>query len=193
MSVPDSLLPAFQAVGSRIYTSGMVSMHGGNLSTRQGDNTTITRRGSRLGFLEQDDLITTGIFKDDENTPLASSELLVHRSIYKQAHCAAIVHAHPIHSIALSFLGPLVEPQDEAGRLFIPSVPVVGFGREPTPGAFAEEIGAALKDHSVVLVHRHGCFARGMTLNEAFVFTELLEISSKILCLVKGLQGPTGT
>jgi ribulose-5-phosphate 4-epimerase/fuculose-1-phosphate aldolase len=45
-----------------------------------------------------------------------------------------------------------------------------------------------LKTHAVVVVHRHGSFARGMTLEEAYVITELLEISCRTLCLVKNLK-----
>jgi L-fuculose-phosphate aldolase len=187
VNTPVSPLPLFQTVGDRLYSQGMISMHGGNLSTRQGENVTITRRGSRLGYLLENDLVTTGIQKEDENTPSASSELLVHRAIYQQTPFTAIVHAHPVHAIALSFLSGMVEPQDEAGKIFIPSVPVVGFGREPQPGAFAQEIAQALLAHPVILVHKHGSFARGMTLEEGFVMTELLEISCRILCMVKNL------
>jgi ribulose-5-phosphate 4-epimerase/fuculose-1-phosphate aldolase len=70
-------------------------------------------------------------------------------------------------------------PQDEAGTLFIPEVPVVGFGKEPVPGCFAQEIAEVLKTRAIVLVHRHGSFARGVTLEEAYVYTELLEISCR--------------
>ena len=188
MSTPDELLSQFQAVGSDLYTRGMVSVHGGNLSARQEDKLVITRSGSRLGYLEQADLIATGVAADDENTRLASTEIGVHRAIYTKTLFKAVVHSHPIHAVALSFIGDQILPQDEGGKLFIPRVPVVGFGREPMPGGFADEIAEALQTHGAVVVHRHGCFARGMTLAEAYVITELLEISSRILCLVQGLK-----
>jgi L-fuculose-phosphate aldolase len=166
----------------------MVSMHGGNLSVRQEDSVVITRSGSRLGYLLESDLIRTGLEKDDENTRLASTELQVHRAIYRQSLCKAIVHSHPVHATALSFLRHVIHPEDEGGRLFIPDVPVIGFGKEPQPGGAAEEIAEALKTHAVVVVHRHGSFARGMTLEEAYVITELLEISCRTLCLVHTLK-----
>jgi L-fuculose-phosphate aldolase len=182
------LLPQFQAVGCDLYSRGMVSVHGGNLSIRQQDKLIITRSGSRLGYLDKPDLIETGVAADDENTRLASSEIGVHRAIYLNTLSGAVVHSHPIHAVALSFINEEIIPQDEAGRLFIPRVPVVGYGREPMPGGFAEEIAEALKTNAAVMVHKHGCFARGMTLAEAYVITELLEISSHVLCLVKGLK-----
>ncbi len=188
MGAQYDVLRSFQAVGADLYTRGMVSMHGGNLSLKQENALLITRSGSRLGYLGEQDLVATGIDRDDENTRSASSELGVHRSIYKSTLFSAVVHAHPVHATALSFLADRITPQDEAGGLFIPSVPVIGFGKEPVPGGFAQEIADALKQNAVVLVHRHGSFARGMTLEEAYVMTELLEISCRILCLVRDRQ-----
>jgi len=186
--VTDSLLSHFQSVGSDLYSRGMVSVHGGNLSIRDEDSVVITRSGSRLGYLSDSDLIRTGLEKDDENTRLASTELQVHRAIYRQGLFKAVVHSHPIHATALSFVRHIIHTEDEGGRLFIPEVPVIGFGKEPQPGGAADEIAEALKTHAVVMVHRHGSFARGMTLEEAYVITELLEISCRILCLVKDLK-----
>jgi len=111
MNITD-LLPQFQTVGSDLYTRGMVSVHGGNLSLRQEDKLVITRSGSRLGYLQQSDLIETGIATDDENTRLASTEIGVHRAIYKKTLFKAVVHSHPIHAVALSFTGDRVLPQD---------------------------------------------------------------------------------
>lgn len=188
MSNLDSLLSRFQIIGADLYGRGMVSMHGGNLSVRQGQNLVITRSGSRLGYLAGPDLIETGIDKDDENTRKASSEISVHRAIYQKSPFTAVVHSHPVHAVALSFLQELISPEDEGGKLFIPNVPVVGFGKEPTPGGFAQEIAEALNSHAAVIVHRHGSFARGMTLEEAYVITELLEISCRILCIVRRMK-----
>jgi L-fuculose-phosphate aldolase len=184
----NGLLSTFQSVGSLLYGSGMVSMHGGNLSVRQGEKVVITRSGSRLGFLAQDDLVETGLSQDDENTGKASSELAVHRAIYRQTPFKAIVHCHPVYAVALSFVRHIIHTEDEAGKLFIPQVPVVGMGREPVPGGYADEIAEALKTNAAAMVHRHGSFARGMTLDEAFVMTELLEISCRTIYLVKNLK-----
>jgi L-fuculose-phosphate aldolase len=182
------MLPHFKTVGNDLYTRGMVSVHGGNLSLKQGTNLCITRSGSRLGYLEEPDMIVTGVDKDDENTRKASSELGVHRAIYNKTLSTAIVHSHPIHATALSFRSDKIFPQDEAGKIFIPTVPVIGFGSEPVPGGFAAEVAEALKTNAVVLVHKHGSFARGRTLEEAYVITELLEISCRILYMLEAMK-----
>lgn len=183
-----NLLPHFQSVGSNLYSRNMLSMHGGNLSMREGKQLCITRTGSSLGFLTDSDLVQTGIDKDDENTRLASSELPIHRAIYQQTSYAAIVHAHPLHATVISSLSENIVPLDEAGILFIPEIPVIGFNVKPAPGKFAGEIAAALKSHAVVMVYRHGSFARGKTLEEAFVMTELLEISCQMLYMERCIR-----
>ena len=183
----SDLLPHFQTVGSSLYSHNMLSMHGGNLSIKSGDKICITRSGCRLGYLSESDLVLTGIDKDDENTKLASSELAIHRAIYQKTPFAAVVHAHPIHATVMSSLTEKIVPADEGGLLFIPEVPVIGFNAKPGPGKFAAEISEALMTHAVVIVYRHGSFARGMTLDEAFVITELLEISCQMLYMEKTL------
>ena len=89
------ILSQFQTVGRDLFTKGLVSSHSGNLSIRLGERLIITRRGSRLNCLEENDLIETGLNKNDRNTPLASVELPVHRAIYRETAALAIVHAHP--------------------------------------------------------------------------------------------------
>lgn len=148
---------------------------------REGSKLCITRTASRLGFITDSDLVLTGIDTDDGNTRLASSELAIHRAIYQQTPCNAIVHAHPLHATVMSSLSETIIPQDEGGILFIPEIPVIGFNVKPGPGKFAAEIAEALKNHAIVMVHQHGSFAHGKTLQEAFVITELLEISCQML------------
>jgi len=94
------ILSQFQTIGHDLFTRGLVSSHSGDMSIRLGDRLIITRRGCRLGCLEEHDLIETGITKNDRSTPLASTELAVHRAIYQQTSALAIVHAHPPHAVA---------------------------------------------------------------------------------------------
>jgi L-fuculose-phosphate aldolase len=93
-------LTQFQNVGQCLFHRGLVSSQSGNLSIRMGDRLIITRRGCNLGYLQEKDLIETGINKNDRWTPLASIELPVHRAIYQTTQARAIVHAHPVHVIA---------------------------------------------------------------------------------------------
>lgn len=181
------ILSQFQSVGRDLFSRGLVSSHSGNLSIRLGENVIITRRGSQLGCLNENDLIETGISKNNRATPLASVELPAHRAIFQQTVAQAIVHAHPPHAIALSLTETEIVPADEWLPV-IGRVPVLGLNMEITPGGLADIIAQALKEHRIVMVHGHGSFAIGQLLEEAYSFTTALEASCQVSCLLKSLQ-----
>jgi L-fuculose-phosphate aldolase len=182
------ILAQFQTVGHDLFTKGLVSSHSGNLSIRLGERIIITRRTSRLGCLEENDLIETGINKNDRNTPLASVELPVHRAIYQETPALAIVHAHPPHAVALSLTETEIVPTETEGQTIVGQVPVLGWHMKVEPGGLADVIAQALKKHRIVMVHGHGTFAIGQLLEEAHNCTTTLEESCQVICLLKSLQ-----
>jgi len=182
------ILSQFQAVGHDLFTRGLVSSNGGNLSIRLGDRIIITRRGSRLGSLQENDLIETGIDKNDRATPLASVELPVHRAIYQQTSALAIVHAHSPHAVALSLTETEIVPSDAEGLPVVGQVPVLGWHMEVKPGGLADIIAGALQRHPIVVVHGHGTFAIGQLLEEAHNCTTTLEESCRVICLLRSLK-----
>ena len=182
------ILAQFQSVGRELFTRGLVSSNSGNLSIRLGERIIITRRSSRLGCLEEHDLIETGINKNDRNTPLASIELLVHRAIYQATPALAIVHAHPPHAVALSLTETEIVPTDAEGLSIVDRVSVVGWHTEVKPGGLADIIAQTLKQSRIVMVHGHGSFATGQLLEEAHNCTTMLEESCLVTCLLKSLK-----
>lgn len=181
-------LPQFQMAGHALFAQGLVSSYSGNLSIRHGDHLVITHRGSTLGSIKEADLVETGIAKNNRATPLASSELAVHRSIYKNTSALAVVHAHPPYAVALSFVEKEIMPCDMEGRMLLPKVPILGREIVVRAGDLAEEIAEALKHCKVVLVHSHGSFAIGQLLEEACYYTAVLEQSCHLLYLLKALE-----
>ena len=181
------ILSQFQTVGHDLFTRGLVSSHSGNLSIRLGDRLIITRRGCQLGCLEEHDLIETGINKNDRFTPLASTELPVHRAIYQTTPALAIVHAHPPHTVALSLTETEIVPNCAEGLATVGRVPVIGWHMEVKPGGLADIIAQALTQHRIVTVHSHGSFAIGQLLDEAWNYTTALEESCQVICLLKSL------
>jgi L-fuculose-phosphate aldolase len=177
------ILSQFQTVGHDLFVRGLVSSHSGNLSIRLGDNLIITRRGSMFNSLEENDLVETGISKNNRSTPLASVDLAIHRAIYRETQALAIVHAHPPHALALSLHETKTVPGIE-GISVIDDVPVVDCKAEKAENIIAR----ALKEHRIILVNGHGSFAIGQLLEEALNFTTALEQSSQVLCLLKSLQ-----
>ena len=182
------ILTQFQMVGQDLCSRGLVSSHSGNLSIRMGDRIIITHRSSMLGCLREHDLIETGISKNDRWTPLASTELAVHRAIYQQTSALAIVHAHPPYAIALSLTEAEIVPSDAEGLSILGRVPVLGWHMEVRLGGMADIIAQALKQHRIVMVHGHGSFAIGQLLEEAHNYTTTLEKSCQVIYLLKSLQ-----
>lgn len=181
------ILTEFQRVGQDLCNRGLVS-YAGNLSIRLGDRLVITRRGSNLGNLDENDLIETGIDKNDRFTPLASVELPVHRAIYRETPALAIVHAHPPYAIALSLVKTEISGSCGEGSPELETVPVLGWNMEVKPGGLADIIAGALKDSRIAMVHGHGSFAIGQLLEESRNYTTMLEECCKVLCLLKSLK-----
>ncbi len=181
-----TLYHQFRAVGRDLHLAGLISSHGGNLSVRLGqERLLIKRRGRMLGHRQPDDLIETGLFSDDENTPLCSSELIVHRAIYRATPAQAVVHAHPRTAVALSLHRETIVPLDSEGEFLLGHVPVIIVDRPAGSPEVAQAVAEALRDHSIVVVRRHGSFAIGPSLERAWQLTSVLEESCEIIWKAK--------
>jgi len=178
----------FEKVGRSLFEEGLVSSHGGNLSIRQGDTLHITHRGCPLGHLGRADVVETNVERNTRSTPFCSSELPVHRAIYRKTSAQAIVHAHPSHAVALTFVENELVPADIEGRMAFPRVPIVGQEYLSGPGELCEEIADAFGDSRVVLVKGHGSFAIAQLLEEAYYLTSILEHSCRVLFLRRSLR-----
>lgn len=182
----------FKIVGESLFTQGLVSLYSGNLSIRVNDKLIITRSGSALSTIGKEDLVETGIFTDDSATPLASSELNVHRSIYQNTVAQAIVHAHPTYAIVLSFMHEEVVPSDMEGHDVISAVPVIASESMVKAGALSKEIAETMRQHKIALVRSHGTFAAARSLEEAYYYTTVFERSCRILYLRRTLSPGIG-
>jgi L-fuculose-phosphate aldolase len=180
----------FQTVGRDLFARGLVSSNSGNLSIRMGDQVIITRRGCMLNCLNENDLIETGVSKNTRTTPLASTDLVIHRAIYRETQALAVVHAHPPHAVALSLTQKEIVSGVEDSSL-IDTVPVVGWSEELEKECLADIVARELQQHHIIMVHNHGSFAIGQWLEEAYNITTALEHNSQIFCLTKSFQiGP---
>lgn len=188
ISIGYEMLSQFQAIGQALFTQGLVSPQGGNLSVKLGDHLVITHRGSALGYIQEGDLVETGINRNNRATPLASTELEVHRCIYKSTPALAVVHAHPPYAVALSFAEKEIVPPDIEGLALLARVPILRIGAGRKAREFAGQIARLLGKHRVVLVRGHGTFAASQLLEEAYYYTVVLEQSCRLLYLLKALQ-----
>lgn len=173
----------FRDIGRDIYLAGLISSHGGNMSVRVGDRILITRRGSMLGRLTERDIIETSLDHDDSEVALASTEIVVHRSIYAKTNGLAIVHTHSPHTILRSMIDDEVVPIDSEGSYLLHKVPVFSLPQTAGSKDVADTVSAGLQEYKCVLLRGHGPFAIGTVLEEAFQWISCLEMSCKIMNL----------
>jgi len=179
----------FSQIGRDLFVQGLNSSHSGNMSVRLGDRLVITRRGSMLHNLKESDLIETGLESNDSHITLASTEVGVHRSIYKNTSALAIVHAHPVYATALSLIEDEIIPLDSEGQYMLHKIPVIGFEHTVGSAEVARVLPEFLKEYKIVMIRGHGSFAVGQLLEEAYQWTSSLENICKIIYLTRTLNG----
>ncbi|HXF84174.1 MAG TPA: aldolase [Anaerolineales bacterium] len=188
--IDQRIYEQFREIGRDLYVAGMISSHAGNLSVRLGDRLIIKRRGAMLGRLKPHDLIETGIEKNDSGVALASSELLAHRTIYMNTPALAIVHCHPRTAIAFSLSRDEIVPIDNEAAYLLKKIPVITEEFASGTPEMANKVAEALKNYKVVMLRGHGSFAIGQTLDEAFLWTSILEESCQIMLYTKLINEP---
>ena len=174
--------------GKVLYKENLVNSHAGNISVRVGDCLYITKTGKMLGFLKEDDIIKLPIYEETDEDKLASSELLVHRAIYKNSNFKAIIHAHPIYATTLTFfLEDKFIPIDNEGKLFIGSVPILDIEKASGSVELANNLVNAVKKtgKKIYLIKKHGSFVCSENLNQSLKLTSDLEFCGKIYYLTK--------
>ncbi len=176
----NNIAHEFIKIGRLGWEQGLFSAHGGNMSIRVGDKIIITRRGSMLGALTEEDVIETSLNEDDTFITVASTEIIVHRAIYKNTSAMAIFHAHPPITVAKSMIADEITLEDSEGSYILKKVPVVSAGLTVGAKEVAELLPNYLKSFKIVVLKGHGSFATGLLLEEALSYTSSLEHSMKI-------------
>jgi len=167
----------FSLVGYHLLSLGMNSSHSGNLSGRDGSHIYITRTGTMLGDIREEDLIKAEIM--DSMPSRVSMEYPVHRQIYLDSSFNAVIHCHPPYAIALSMGSETIEPIDMEGVRIVGNVPVIS-GENDIP----QRVSAQLQNgHGGVMIEGHGVFAAANNLEEALHYVTALEMSAKIITL----------
>lgn len=179
------IIKDFIDIGRDMFVRGLVSSHAGNMSVRAGNLVYITRTRSMTGRLSPSDIIEVDIERpDDPNLNRASTEYAVHRAIYMSTGAGAVVHAHPPYATLLSFAGELV-PVDAEGSYHFKRIRVACPQNPIASVETAQLVSEELKESRIVLVRGHGSFARGKTLEEAYMLTSTLESSAFYLYHLK--------
>jgi len=151
----------------------------------------ITGQHAPLGFLTPKDLVRV----DQAGKPVkkiqrASSETPMHMAVYAGTDAQAIVHVHPPMVLAFSLTHDHFAPVSFEEKYTIGEVPIVP---QDTPTVTRpERVVEELKYHPVVIIKGHGTVAIGKTLQEAFLFTDLLEEAVHCQFFKERISDPVG-
>ena len=177
----ELILKEFREVARLISIEGLTYGYTGNLSRLWEKRFFITRSGSNLLNLSDEDIIEIPFQGYSILEERASSERNVHRRVLKETGKKAVVHLHAIYAIKLSFLTDRIDPVDNEGKAFLGEVPVLSVEKASASAELAEKLSEVLKDKGVAVVKSHGVFAVGKNLIEAYEKISILENSCKIL------------
>lgn len=171
--------------GRRMAEKGLVLATGGNISVRVDDSIMISERRADLGALAGRCVVVPVTDDGSHSRSLrASSELPLHRAIYRNESIRAVVHTHSTYAVVMSTLVeelPAVHyAQAQLGGV-LSVAPYARFGTEE----LAHVTESALRNRRAALMRNHGVVAVGKTLHEALEAAELTEWLSRLAYLAR--------
>lgn len=172
------------AVMRRIYSSGMTTTSGGNLSILDDNGDMwITPAGIDKGTLTRDDIMCVKKDGSIVGKHRPSSEYPFHKSIYaRRPDVRGILHAHPPTLVSFSVGG--VVPNTSVLPTARNICGEVGFAPYAIPGS--EELGRNISDvfaqgYYTVLLENHGVVTADSSLEAAFQRFETLDFCARLI------------
>ncbi len=173
-------------IGKRMYERRFIASYEGNLSMRLSNkNILITPSGFCKGRLQKDMIIETdlqgNILVNPENLE-PSTEFGMHLTIYsKRKDVNSIIHAHPIHTVALSLKDfDFNKPVLPEVPLYCGKIGVCGFV-QPGTDDVPKSIEPLIADHDTIILKRHGSVTLGEDLLGNMYRLEALEHANEII------------
>jgi L-fuculose-phosphate aldolase len=167
----------------------------GHASVRGPDGRTvyIKRKGKALRDVRDEEVI--GIALDDPDgylTPGAHLETIMHLETYlARPDVGAVIHTHPVYSIALGATRDGLELLSHDGLLFPDGVPVfdgtAGLVTSPQDG---QGVARALGGGRAVLLRNHGILVAGEDISWAVLTALTLERAARIQFITRVLGDP---
>ena len=166
-------------LGKKIIQTGLTTSRFGNMSILSNGKILITKTGSMLDELDENQIIEVELIEPCPQDEQASTETCVHRAIYRDTAAQAIIHTHSPYAVTLSLLeDSSVEPLDSEGKQFLGPIPIVN-GDSGT-NELAINVCTVLKASRSCIARGHGVFALGKNLKDAFEVVSMVEHSAKI-------------
>lgn len=191
----DEAIEALILAGRILAHQGQGDMTRGHVSLRlPGDDGRFLMKPNGIGLDEMTpgNVLTVGLDGVAERGQARQhSEVFLHSEVYRaRADVRCVVHTHPVHLIALSATGRALRPHCQGGAIFAGRLPVfdatMQLIRDPAMGA---AVARALGPHQAVLLKSHGLLMACASIEEAIVFTVMIEEAARIQLLIEAAGG----
>ena len=194
-AVLDDLKRKLIDAGRILEENGQADLTRGHVSVRMpGEPGLFLMKPHSLGFGEMD--LANIVVCDLDGTKVGGggrrhSEVFIHSEIYKaRPDVQSVIHAHPVHAVALSATGKPLLPISQPAVTFYDGVPyytdTIELIRTPELGA---GVARALGAHQAVLMRNHGVAVVGTTLEEATMLAITLDNACQIQLLAMAAGG----
>lgn len=177
--------------GKSIFDRGLTAGTSGNISVKVDDGWLMTPTNSSLGDLDPAAMSRL----DSAGKLIAGSsptkEAFLHRAMYEmRGDCAAVVHLHSTHSVAVSCLADVdphnvIPPITAYYAMKIGTLPLIPYFK-PGDLKLADAVRALAGKHHAVLLANHGPVVAGTSLEAAVAAVEELEETAKLFLLLHG-------
>ncbi len=188
----ENLKNEIAAMARRLYSRGLTTVSGGNISARHGSGSIlITRSGPDKGKLTAEDICEISTEGENLSVPISPSmEKEMHLEIYRRRPGVnAVIHAHTPVASAFSATGRNIDTTLTGESYLIlgkvQRIPGGTMGSAP----LAEEAAEAAENSDVILMENHGPVCLGKTLMEAYNRVEVLEHAARMTLITHLLGG----
>lgn len=180
--------------GRRMLREGVTIGAWGNISVRDpvSGEIYITPSGMAYDYLTEEDIVTLrpdGTTVRGERRP--SVEAPLHLAVYAaRPGIGAVIHTHPVWSTAFSAMGediPLF--LDEGAQILLDTVRTADYALPGTPELAGNCVKALGTKAMACLLRSHGAVCLGADMEQAFLVSQVLEASARILWMIRSMGG----
>ena len=172
-------------VGKRLYAQGLAVAKSGNISAKlDQENILITASQSFLGSLDSEDIVKVNLeSKKSESTRNPSSELPLHRLVYKNFPSKVVIHCHPPLVNGYFAVSSNLKALTFETKFYLGEVPIIS---QDTPTVTRpDQVVKALKTNNLVVLKNHGVVAISGNFDQALSLVEALEEAVRTAALAR--------